>query len=137
MIFRLGYTKEGYQSIRNDAVRQNFGQVFPTFGNIRDYCKQHCRPVIQSNDNMTWSSVQANADHQLRRQMEFDPKLKSECVTLAQDGWSLYKVQKGGLGTIIIRSKCNIEMKYLISINSISSASQISAGQTCHSMILT
>ena len=99
MIFRLNYSKTDYQSIRNDSVKRNFGNVYPTYDAVRGYCKNNCRPVIHSAENVTWSSVQDNADHQLRRELEINPPLLSACIARAVTGWSLYKVIKGGLGT--------------------------------------
>ena len=108
MIFRLNYTKARYQSVRNDALEHNFGHVYPTYDDIRGYCKQHCRPVIHSDDKMTWSSVQDNADHQVRRLLEINPSLKATCVARHEAGWSLYKILKGGLGTDSSISICKI-----------------------------
>ena len=79
-IFRLKLTKKDYQNERNDAVTKNYGNSYHTWDNIRNYCKTKCRPAIFSDDEMTWSSVQDNMNHQLGRQLEIDPALESTLV---------------------------------------------------------
>ena len=73
-------TQRSYQDERNDAIRRNFGDVYQTWDKVRDYCKSKCRPVIYSDDKMTWSSVQSNMDHQMGRQLEIDPSLEAALV---------------------------------------------------------
>ena len=92
----MSLSKKDYQSERNDAVERNYGKVYPTWDKIRDYAKKHCRPVIYSDKNMTWSEVQANVDHQLGRQL--DPKLEALCVARAVTGHDLGFIFKWGLG---------------------------------------
>ena len=98
MIFRKNYTKERYQETRNEAVERNYGHCYPTYDAIRDYRKKYCRPVIYSDKNMTWSEVQANANHQLGRQFELDPALEALCIARAITGHDLTFYIKWGMG---------------------------------------
>ena len=79
-IFRLRHTKKSYQDQRNDAVAKNFGEVYQTWDNVRDYCKKKCRPVIHSDDFRTWTEVQSALNHQLSRQLEIDPHLEAQLI---------------------------------------------------------
>ena len=97
-IFRLNLTKKQYQSERNDAMERNFGHVYPIYDDIRGYTKNHCRPIIYSDRNTTWSEVQANVDHQLGRQIQLDPKLEALCVARAVTGHDLSFLFKWGTG---------------------------------------
>ena len=61
-------------------MNRNYGDVYHTWKDIRNFCKEKCRPAIFSDGDMTWSSVQANLNHQLGRQLEIDPALESTIV---------------------------------------------------------
>ena len=85
--------------MRNGALERNFGEVYQTWDNVRNYCKTKCRPIIHSDDEMTWCEVQAILDHQMGRQLEIDPKLEAACVARHVTGHSLSGVfQWGGDG---------------------------------------
>ena len=96
-IFRLGLTQRQYQNDRNDAIERNFGQVYHPWNAVRDYCKTKCRPVIHSEERMTWSSVQDNLDHQISRQLEINPSLESTIVARAITGSHISNLFEWGM----------------------------------------
>ena len=95
----MGYTKRTYQWARNDAVERNYGSTLQPWDNVRNYCKNYCRPVIHSNDEMTWSSIQSNLNHQIKRELEINPALEAKLVARAATGHDLSLIFQYGLGT--------------------------------------
>ena len=76
----MGFSEREYQRDRNESLDRNFGQVYHTWANVRQYCKTKCRPIIHSDPEMTWCSVQSQLNHQLGRQLEIDPSLEATLV---------------------------------------------------------
>ena len=97
-IFRLKMTQRDYQDFRNDAIAHN-NEPPNTWNKVRDYCKTKCRPIIHSNEEMTWCSVQSALDHQLGRQVEISPSLEASIVARHVTGHDLsFVFQWGGDG---------------------------------------